>query len=167
MRASGTVHKYGDHIDTDAVIAARYLNTSDPDELAGHCMQDIDPDFVSRVSRGDFIVAGRNFGCGSSREHAPIAIKAAGVRAVIAASFARIFYRNALNIGLPIIECAECAERINAGDKISVDTEAGTIDDHTTGESFEFAPLTGIAAELVSAGGLVELTRAKLKEKRP
>lgn len=166
MRASGTVHKYGDHIDTDAIIAARYLNTTDPAELAGHCMQDIDPDFVSRVKRGDVVVAGRNFGCGSSREHAPIALKAAGVSAVIAASFARIFYRNALNIGLPIIECPECIERIGAGDKVSIDTEAGTITNHTTGETFGFAPLTGIAAELVSAGGLVELTKAKLKQRQ-
>ncbi len=166
MRASGTVHKYGDHIDTDAIIAARYLNTTDPDELAQHCMQDIDPEFVSRVKRGDVIVAGRNFGCGSSREHAPIAIKAAGVSAVIAASFARIFYRNALNIGLPIIECPECVERVNAGDKVTVDTDEGTITDHTTGETFRFAPLSGIAAELVAAGGLVELTKAKLKQRQ-
>ncbi|HUS80757.1 MAG TPA: 3-isopropylmalate dehydratase small subunit [Armatimonadota bacterium] len=162
MKATGNVHKYGDHVDTDAIIAARYLNTSDPDELAGHCMQDIDGEFVERARPGDVIVAGRNFGCGSSREHAPIAIKAAGISAVIAANFARIFYRNALNIGLPIIESPEAAERINAGDEITVDTEAGTIEDHTTGESFSFAPLTGIAAELVEAGGLVELTRRKL-----
>ena len=162
MKATGNVHKYGDHVDTDAIIAARYLNSSDPDELAGHCMQDIDGEFVERARPGDVIVAGRNFGCGSSREHAPIAIKAAGISAVIAANFARIFYRNALNIGLPIIESPEAAERINAGDEITVDTEAGTIEDHTTGESFSFAPLTGIAAELVEAGGLVELTRRKL-----
>ena len=162
MKATGKVHKYGDHVDTDAIIAARYLNTSDPDELAGHCMQDIDADFVERMQPGDFIVAGRNFGCGSSREHAPIAIKAAGISGVIAASFARIFYRNALNVGLPIIESPEAAEGIDAGDEITVDTEAGTIEDHTTGERFSFAPLTGIAAELVEAGGLVELTRRKL-----
>ena len=162
MKATGKVHKYGDHVDTDAIIAARYLNSSDPDELAGHCMQDIDGEFVERARSGDVIVAGRNFGCGSSREHAPIAIKAAGISAVIAANFARIFYRSSLNIGLPIIESPEAAERINAGDEITVDTEAGTIEDHTTGESFSFAPLTGIAAELVEAGGLVELTRRKL-----
>ncbi len=165
MTGTGKVHKYGDHIDTDAIIAARYLNTIDPDELAGHCMQDIDGDFLMRASAGDFMVAGRNFGCGSSREHAPIAIKAAGISAVIAGNFARIFYRNALNIGLPIIECAEAAERINADDEITIDTEAGTIEDHTTGESFTFAPLTGIAAELVAAGGLVELTKTKLTDR--
>ncbi|MGD9496218.1 MAG: 3-isopropylmalate dehydratase small subunit [Armatimonadota bacterium] len=164
MKATGMVHKYGDHIDTDAIIAARYLTTTDPDELAGHCMQDIDEGFVARVKPGDVIVAGENFGCGSSREHAPIAIKAAGVSAVIAASFARIFYRNALNIGLPIIESAQAAARINAGDQVTVDTEAGTIVDHTTGEQFSFAPLSGVAAELVAAGGLVPLVRKRLEK---
>ena len=153
MEATGHVHKYGDHVDTDAIIAARYLSSTSPDELAGYCMQDIDPEFVSRVQPGDVIVAGRNFGCGSSREHAPIAIKAAGVSAVIAASFARIFYRNSLNIGLPIIECPEAAEAIGEGDEVTVDTDAGTIHDHTTGRTFRFAPLGGIAAELVEAGG--------------
>ncbi len=162
MKATGKVHKYGDHIDTDAIIAARYLTTSDPDELAGHCMQDIDPEFVERVEPGDAIVAGENFGCGSSREHAPIAIKAAGVSAVIAASFARIFYRNALNIGLPIIESPEAAAAIDAGDEITVDTDAGTIIDHTTGEEFSFAPLADVAADLVAAGGLVPMVREKL-----
>jgi len=162
MKATGKVHKYGDHIDTDAIIAARYLTTSDPDELAGHCMQDIDPEFVERVEPGDAIVAGENFGCGSSREHAPIAIKAAGVSAVIAASFARIFYRNALNIGLPIIESPEAAAAIDAGDEITVDTDAGTIIDHTTGEEFSFAPLADVAADLVAAGGLVPMVRERL-----
>jgi len=162
MKATGTVHKYGDHVDTDAIIAARYLTTSDPDELAGHCMQDIDEGFVARVRPGDIMVAGENFGCGSSREHAPIAIKAAGISAVIAANFARIFYRNALNIGLPIIESAEAAERINAGDEVTVDTEAGAIVDHTTGEQFSFQPLTDVAADLVAAGGLVPMVRARL-----
>jgi len=162
MKATGTVHKYGDHIDTDAIIAARYLTTSDHDELAGHCMQDIDPEFVSRVRPGDVMVAGENFGCGSSREHAPISIKAAGVSAVIAATFARIFYRNALNIGLPIIESPEAAERISASDEVTVDTEAGTVVDHTTGEEFSFAPLTDVAAELVAAGGLVPMVRERL-----
>lgn len=162
MKATGTVHKYGDHVDTDAIIAARYLTTTDPAELAAHCMQDVDAEFVERVQPGDVIVAGVNFGCGSSREHAPIAIKAAGISAVIAATFARIFYRNALNIGLPIIEAPEAAERINAGDRVTVDTEAGTIVNHTTGEQFTFAPLTGVAAELVAAGGLVPLVRERL-----
>jgi 3-isopropylmalate/(R)-2-methylmalate dehydratase small subunit len=165
MKATGNAHKYGDHIDTDAIIAARYLNSSDADELAGYCMLDIDEDFVQRAQPGDIMVAGRNFGCGSSREHAPIAIKAAGIEAIIAGSFARIFYRNALNIGLPIIECAEAAEAISAGDEVSVDTDAGTIENLTTGESFSFAPLTGIAAELVAAGGLVEMTRTKLAQR--
>ncbi len=162
MKATGTVHKYGDHVDTDAIIAARYLTTTDPDELAGHCMQDIDEGFVARVKPGDIMVAGENFGCGSSREHAPIAIKAAGISAVIAANFARIFYRNALNIGLPIIESAEAAARINAGDEVTVDTEAGVIVDHTSGEQFSFAPLTDVAADLVAAGGLAPMVRERL-----
>ncbi|MEA3400034.1 MAG: 3-isopropylmalate dehydratase small subunit [Armatimonadota bacterium] len=162
MKASGKAHKYGDHVDTDAIVAARYLSMTDPIELAAHCMQDIDEEFVERVEPGDVIVAGENFGCGSSREHAPIAIKAAGVSAVIAASFARIFYRNALNIGLPIIESPEAAAAINAGDEVTVDSDAGTIVDHTTGEEFTFRPLTGIAAELVEAGGLVPMVREKL-----
>lgn len=162
MKATGRVHKYGDHIDTDAIIAARYLSTTDPIELAGHCMQDIDAEFVERVEPGDIIVAGENFGCGSSREHAPIAIKAAGVSAVIARNFARIFYRNALNIGLPIIECPEAAEAINAGDEVTVDTDEGTIVDHTTGEEFSFHPLAGVAAELVEAGGLVPMVQERL-----
>ena len=162
MKATGRVHKYGDHIDTDAIIAARYLSTTDPIELAAHCMQDIDADFVERAEPGDIIVAGENFGCGSSREHAPIAIKAAGVSAVIAGNFARIFYRNALNIGLPIIEAPEAAAAINAGDEVTVDTEAGTIVDHTTGEEFTFQPLTEVAAELVQAGGLVPMVKERL-----
>ena len=162
MHVTGKVHKYGDHIDTDAIVAARYLNTSDPEELAAHCMQDVDPEFVSRVEPGDFIVAGRNFGCGSSREHAPLAIKTAGISAVIAASFARIFYRNSLNIGLPIIESPAAAERVNADDELRVDLEAGTIEDLTTGETFNFRPLEGIAAELVEAGGLVAMVRQRL-----
>ncbi len=162
MKATGTVHRYGDHVDTDAIIAARYLSTTDPVELAAHCMQDIDAEFVERAKPGDIMVAGENFGCGSSREHAPIAIKAAGVGAVIAATFARIFYRNALNIGLPIIESPEAAAAIKAGDEVSVDTDAGTIVDHTTGAEFSFQPLGGIAAELVEAGGLVPMVKEKL-----
>ena len=162
MKATGKAHTYGDHVDTDAIIAARYLSTTDPMELAAHCMQDIDAEFIERAEPGDIIVAGENFGCGSSREHAPIAIKAAGISAVIAANFARIYYRNSLNIGLPIIECPEAAAAINAGDEVTVDTDAGTIVDHTTGEEFSFQPLAGTAADLVAAGGLVPMVKEKL-----
>ncbi len=162
MIAKGKVHKYGDHVDTDAIIPARYLMTTDPDELAAHCMEDIDVGFVARAEPGDIIVAGKNFGCGSSREHAPIAIKAAGVSCVIAASFARIFYRNSFNIGLPIIEQAEAVAAINDGDEVEVDVTNGLIRDLTTGDEWRFAALTGPAAELIEAGGLVNLTRTKL-----
>jgi len=149
-------------VDTDAIIPARYLNTTDPDELAGHCMEDIDAEFISRVQPKDIIVAGKNFGCGSSREHAPIAIKAAQVSCVIAASFARIFYRNAFNIGLPIVEQPEAAAAIADGDEVEVDFSSGAIRDLTTGGEWEFAALTGPVAELIEAGGLVNLTRRKL-----
>ena len=135
--AQGHVFKYGDNVDTDVIIPARYLNSSDPKELATHCMEDIDRDFVNKVSQGDIIVANKNFGCGSSREHAPIAIKAAGVSCVIAETFARIFYRNAINIGLPIIECPEAAVAIAAGDAVKVDFDTGIITDMTTGKSFQ------------------------------
>ena len=166
MTLRGHVHKYGDHVDTDVIIPARYLTSSDPQELAAHCMEDLDPEFLQKLTPGDLIVAGRNFGCGSSREHAPLAIKAAGVSAVVAASFARIFYRNALNIGLPIIESPEAAAAINAGDEVTVDTEAGSIVDHTTGQEFRFQPLDGIAAELVEAGGLVPMVKEKLEARK-
>lgn len=162
MPITGTAHKFGDHVDTDVIIPARYLTTSDPTELSRHCMEDIDAEFVGRVKPGDVIVAGRNFGCGSSREHAPIAIKAAGVAVVIAETFARIFYRNALNIGLPIIESEEAARGINGGDEVEVDLEGGTIRDLTTGQEFAFAPLVGAAQDLIKAGGLVALTKQKL-----
>lgn len=162
MKATGNAHKYGDHVDTDAIIPARYLNTSDPDELAAHCMEDIDVEFVSKLQAGDMIVAGRNFGCGSSREHAPLAIKAAGVSCVIAASFARIFYRNALNIGLPIVEQPDATRAIGDGDRVEVDFTAGVIRNLATDQQWEFAALTGPAAELIEAGGLVNLTRKKL-----
>ena len=135
--AHGRVFKYGDNVDTDVIIPARYLNSSDPKELAIHCMEDIDKDFVNNVKAGDIMVANKNFGCGSSREHAPIAIKAAGVSCVIAETFARIFYRNAINIGLPIIECPEAAKAINAGDEVTVDFDSGIITDETTGEKFK------------------------------
>jgi len=162
MLIHGKAHKYGDHIDTDVIIPARYLNTTDPDELAGHCMEDIDSDFLSKVERGDVMVAGKNFGCGSSREHAPIAIKAAGIAAVIAESFARIFYRNAFNIGLPLIESAEAAAGISDGDEVEVSLEEGVVRNLTTGEEYGFAPITGIAAELLEVGGLRERVRQQL-----
>src|SRR5574344_268659 len=136
MKVSGKTHKYGDNVDTDVIIPARYLNTPDAQELAKHCMEDIDAGFAARVRPGEIMVAGRNFGCGSSREHAPLAIKACGVACVIAATFARIFYRNALNIGLPILECPEAAAAIKAGDTVSVDFDTGVITDETTGKSF-------------------------------
>ncbi len=155
MNAKGTVFKYKDNIDTDVIIPARYLNTSDPVELAKHCMEDADTEFVKNVKQGDVMVAGRNFGCGSSREHAPIAIKTAGISVVIAASFARIFYRNSINIGLPIVECPEAAEKINAGDTVSVDFNTGIITDETTGESFKGEPYPEFMQRIIAAGGLV------------
>ena len=142
MKAHGTVHKYMDNVDTDVIIPARYLNSSDPSELAAHCMEDIDSDFVNNVKQGDIIVARNNFGCGSSREHAPIAIKASGIGCVIAATFARIFYRNAINIGLPIMECREAAENINPGDEVEVDFDTGVIKDITTGKAVSYTHLT-------------------------
>ncbi len=162
MSIHGTAHKYGDHVDTDVIIPARYLNTSDPAELAQHCMEDLDRDFLQRRTPGDVIVAGRNFGCGSSREHAPLAIRAAGISCVIARSFARIFYRNALNIGLPIVESEAAVEGIEQGDEVQVDLEGGTVRNLTRGTEFAFPPLLGTARELVAAGGLTELVRRKL-----
>ena len=158
----GKVWKYGDNVDTDAIIAARYLNVFDAYELAKHCMEDIDPTFASRVQAGDIIVAGANFGCGSSREHAPIAIKASGVSCVIARSFARIFYRNAINIGLPILECPEAVEEIKAGDEVQVDLTTGEIVDRTTGKTYRAAPYPDFMIEIVQAGGLINHVRAKL-----
>ncbi len=162
MIIHGKAHKYGDHIDTDVIIPARYLNMSDPDELAGHCMEDIDSDFLSKVGPGDVMVAGKNFGCGSSREHAPIAIKASGISTVIAESFARIFYRNSFNIGLPLIDSAEAAAGISDGDEVEVSLEEGVVRNITTGEEYGFAPITGIAAELLEVGGLRERVRQQL-----
>ena len=164
MTLRGHVHKYGDHVDTDVILPARYLTSSDPQELAAHCMEDLDPEFLQKLTPGDLIVAGRNFGCGSSREHAPLAIKAAGVSAVVAASFARIFYRNALNIGLPIIESPTAAEGLVEGEEAEVDLEAGVIRNLTKREEYRFAPLTGMAAELVEAGGLRALVTRKLSQ---
>ena len=161
MKVSGKTHKYGDNVDTDVIIPARYLNTPDAQELAKHCMEDIDAGFAARVRPGEIMVAGRNFGCGSSREHAPLAIKACGVACVIAATFARIFYRNALNIGLPILECPEAAAAIKAGDTISVDFDTGVITDETTGQTFRGEPFPPFMQELIAAGGLAAYRRAR------
>ena len=166
MQFNGTVIKYGRDIDTDVIIAARYLNTSDPKELAKHCMQDLDPTFVERVKPGDIMVAEENFGCGSSREHAPICIKAAGIDCVIAKSFARIFYRNSINIGLPIMECPAAVDAIKAGDEVAVDADKGVITDLTTGESFQVEPFPPFIAQIVAEGGLVNRTRRILAEKK-
>ena len=155
MNAKGKVHKFGDNVDTDVIIPARYLNTASNKELAAHCMEDIDKEFVNKVSEGDIMVATKNFGCGSSREHAPIAIKASGISCVIASSFARIFYRNAINIGLPIIECPEAAEAINDGDTVSVDYNTGVITDETTGESFKGEPFPEFIQNIIAKGGLI------------
>ena len=155
------VHKYGDNIDTDVIIPARHLNTSDPAELAAHCMEDIDATFAGRVRPGDIIVAGRNFGCGSSREHAPLAIKASGVACVIAESFARIFYRNALNIGLPILECPAAARAISADDEVSVNFETGEIADETTGRTFMAEPFPPFMLDLIAAGGLAAYLKGR------
>ena len=155
MKTHGTVHKYGDNVDTDVIIPARYLNSSDPSELAIKCMVDIDPDFVNRVNQGDIIVANKNFGCGSSREHAPIAIKAAGISCVIAETFARIFYRNSINIGLPIIECPEAAKAIEAGDEVEVDYNNGVIYDLTKGTMYQGQPFPEFMQKLIQAGGLI------------
>lgn len=159
MTVKGTVHKYGNDVDTDVIIPARYLNTSSEEELASHCMEDIDPEFVRRVQKGDVIVAEDNFGCGSSREHAPIAIKASGVSLVIANTFARIFYRNAVNIGLPILECPEAVKHIRAGDVVSCDLAKGVITDETTGESFTAQPFPEFIQKIVDAGGLLKSLR--------
>ncbi|MEG1314850.1 MAG: 3-isopropylmalate dehydratase small subunit [Anaerovoracaceae bacterium] len=155
MNTIGKVHKYGDNVDTDVIIPARYLNTSDHKELASHCMEDIDADFVNNVKAGDIIVAHENFGCGSSREHAPIAIKASGIECVIAKTFARIFYRNAINIGLPILECAEASEKIQAGDQISIDFDSGIITNITRNESYQALPFPDFIKNIIAKGGLL------------
>ena len=166
MKLRGKVHKYGANVDTDAIIPARYLNISDAAELAKYCMEGIDPDFVARVQPGDIIVAGTNFGCGSSREHAPLCIKAVGVSCVIAASFARIFYRNAINIGLPILECEEAAQASEAGDILEVELSTGEIVNTTKGLTFKAKPYPEFMLELVAAGGLVEYTKRRLEAGR-
>ena len=155
MKAKGNVFAYGDNIDTDVIIPARYLLSGDPDELAAHCMEDIDKEFIHKVQKGDIMVWQLNFGCGSSREHAPIAIKAAGISCVIAKSFARIFYRNAINIGLPILEGPEAAEEIRSGDQVEVDFDTGSIRDITTGKTFQAQPFPPFIQEIITAGGLV------------
>ena len=161
MKAEGSVFKYGDNVDTDVLIPARYLNSSDPKELALHCMEDIDKDFIKNVKKGDIIVANKNFGCGSSREHAPIAIKVAGVSCVIAETFARIFYRNAINIGLPIIECPEAAKAIANGDTVCVDFDSGVITDKTTGKSFQGQAFPEFMQKIIKAEGLVNYINEK------
>ena len=163
MKAQGKAFRYGDNVDTDVIIPARYLNSPDAQELAVHCMEDIDPRFAASVRPGDIIVAGRNFGCGSSREHAPLAIKACGVSCVIAASFARIFYRNALNIALPILECPAAADAIADGDELSVDFETGVIEDLTSGVRFSAEPFPPFMRDLIAAGGLAEYLKGKMQ----
>lgn len=161
MKVQGLVHKYGNDVDTDVIIPARYLNTTSEQELASHCMEDIDREFVSRVKVGDIIVAEDNFGCGSSREHAPIAIKASGISLVIANTFARIFYRNAINIGLPILECPEAVKGIRAGDVVSCDLSAGVIVNETTGQRFTAQPFPEFIQNIIDAGGLLKSIQAK------
>lgn len=159
--AKGTVFKYGDNVDTDVIIPARYLNSSDPAELATHCMEDIDRDFIKNVKKGDIIVAEKNFGCGSSREHAPIAIKAAGVSCVIAETFARIFYRNAINIGLPIIECPEASRGIQAGDQVEVNFDTGVITNVTRGTTFRGQAFPEFMQKIIASEGLVNYINSK------
>lgn len=162
MKANGTVFKYGDNIDTDVIIPARYLNIADRKELATHCMEDIDTEFVKQVHAGDIMVGGDNFGCGSSREHAPMVIKESGIDCVIAKTFARIFYRNAINIGLPILECPEASEGISAGDQVSIDFDTGVITNETTGQSFQAQPFPEFIKDIMASGGLVKsLTKDK------
>ncbi len=162
MKAQGKVIKYGNNVDTDVIIPARYLNTSDPAELAAHCMEDIDKDFVKNVQKGDVMVAGKNFGCGSSREHAPIAIKVSGISCIIAETFARIFYRNAINIGLPILECPKAAKDIEAGDEVNVDFESGVIKNISKGKEYTGVPFPAFMQEIMNADGLVGYIKQQL-----
>lgn len=155
MKVKGKVFRYHDNVDTDVIIPARYLNTADPQELAAHCMEDLDPDFGKNITPGDIIVAGKNFGCGSSREHAPLAIKTAGISCVIASTFARIFYRNAINIGLPILECEEATQWTEAGDELEVDFDTGTIFNRTKGKEFQGQPFPEFMQKIIAADGLV------------
>ena len=162
MKIQSRVIKYGDHVDTDVIIPARYLASGDPQELAAHCMEDIDSDFPEKKLTRKIIVAGRNFGCGSSREHAPIAIKASGIEIVIADSFARIFYRNSIDIGLPIVECPAAAAAIADGDEVAVDTDTGVIRDLTTGAAFQALPFPAFVQEIIDCGGIAEYAKARL-----
>ena len=161
MKAIGTVHKYGDNVDTDVIIPARYLKTAEHKELAKHCMEDIDPDFVNNVQQGDIIVAKDNFGCGSSREHAPISIKASGVSCVIANTFARIFYRNSINVGLPILECKEASEKIEKGDKVEVNFDTGVITNLTKNETYQAEPFPEFIQNIINKGGLLNSIKEK------
>ena len=163
MRVDGRVFKYGDNIDTDVIIPARHLTSADPEHLKEHCMEDIDISFKDRVKPGDIMVAGKNFGCGSSREHAPIAIKASGISLVIASDFARIFYRNAINVGLPILECPEACAKINDGDEVEADFDTGVITDKTTGESFNAKSFPEFIKNIMACGGPVGYTGSELK----
>ena len=165
MKAQGTIHKYGDNVDTDVIIPARYLNTSSHKELAAHCMEDIDADFTKKVKSGDIIVAEKNFGCGSSREHAPIAIKASGISCVIASTSARIFYRNSINIGLPILECDAAAKEIKSGDEVSIDFDTGVITDITTGKTYQAEPFPEFIQKIISDGGLIKHVTKELANK--
>ena len=166
MKLKGKVYKYGADVNTDVIIPARYLNVSDPDELAAHCMEDIDADFIKKVKPGDIIMAATNFGCGSSREHAPLAIKTAGVSCVIAGTFARIFFRNAINIGLPLLECPEAVDNTEAGDVLEVDLALGKIKNITRNMEFTAVPYPEFMAELIAAGGLIEYTKTRLENMR-
>ena len=161
MEIKGRVHRYGDNVDTDVIIPARCLNTQDPLELASHCMEDIDPDFVKKVKPGDIMVRGENFSCGSSREHAPVAIKASGISCLIAGTFARIFYRNAINIGFPILECEEASKKIEDGDQVSVDFSTGIITNLTKNEIYRALPFPDFIREIISAGGLLNSIRGR------
>ena len=161
--AKGTAFKFGDDVNTDVILPGKYLNLQDPQQLAQHCMESEDPEFVHKAKPGDIMVAGKNFGCGSSREHAPISIKALGISCVIASTFARIFFRSAINISLPIVECDEAARSINQGDEVSVDFDTGLITDHTTGQQWQADPFPPFLQKLIAAGGLVEYSKDKIK----
>ncbi len=163
MKLQGRVWKFGDNVDTDVIIPARYLNTTDPRELAAHCLEDADPEFARRVQPGDIVVAGKNFGCGSSREHAPVALKAAGVGCVVASSFARIFYRNAFNIGLPILECPEAAAGLEQGEEVVVDLEEGTIRSLGRGVTYRALPVPDFMRRILRAGGLINYVKERMK----
>ena len=165
MKLKGRVHKFGANVNTDVIIPARYLNISDPDELAKHCMEDVDPEFLARIEPGDIIVAATNFGCGSSREHAPMAIKACGVSCVIGQSFARIFFRNAINIGLPVLECTEAVDETEPGDILEVDLAKGQINNISRNKTFLASPYPEFMMGIVNAGGLIEYTKVRLQRK--